>query len=97
MASVIRVIGVLSFNILCVSVLLIEVGSMPVDDLLVAWEPLKEHAGLRCMHPHFCSYAIRALEKVKPGGTSVGANALEYFAQAVLGRVDELDNSLASL
>ncbi|WP_397459082.1 Cthe_2314 family HEPN domain-containing protein [Pseudomonas asplenii] len=70
---------------------------MPIDDLLVASQSLKEHAGLRCMHPHFHSYAIRALEEINIGDASVNANALEYFAQAVLGRVDELDNSLASL
>jgi hypothetical protein len=58
---------------------------------------LMEHAGLRCLEPHFQRYTIKGLEAVSAGRVSAKATAVEYFAQAVYGRVGELDNTLAAL
>lgn len=53
---------------------------------------LIEHAGLRCLEPHFCSYALKGLQAVNAGSVSVKATTAEYFAQAVCDRVEELGN-----
>lgn len=58
---------------------------------------LIEHAGLQCLEPHFCSYALKGLQAVNAGTVSVKATTAEYFAQGVYDRVGELDNTLASL
>ena len=58
---------------------------------------LIEHSGLRCLEPHFCSYALKGLEAVKAGQRSAKATSAEYFARAVYDRVGELDSTLASL
>ncbi|MFJ4346326.1 hypothetical protein [Pseudomonas sp. NPDC089401] len=58
---------------------------------------LMEHAGLRCLEPYFRSYAVKGLKAVSAGRVSAKATAVEYFAQAVYGRVGELDNTLAAL
>ncbi|SPO56408.1 protein of unknown function [Pseudomonas sp. JV551A1] len=58
---------------------------------------LIKHAGLRCLEPHFCSYALKGLQAVNAGTVSVKATPAECFAQAVYDRVEELDNTLASL
>lgn len=58
---------------------------------------LSEQAGLRCLEPDFCSYALKGLQAVNAGTVSVKATTAEYFAQAVYERVEELDKTLASL